>query len=89
MHFIDIYWLVMPHVPAETIAEARTYGEVAEQVAASGGELVGYDPMLIDLTCLLGLGGLFVAGTAHRLRTCALIPVGDPRLGESLAFENM
>jgi len=51
--------------------------------------LVGYDPNLIDLTCLVALGGLFVAGTAHRLRRCALIPLGDPRLGESLAFENM
>jgi len=89
LHFADIYWLVMPHVPAEVIAASTTYAEVARQVADGGGELVGYHPHLMDLTCLIGLGGLLAAGTAHRLRRCALIPLGDPRLGESLAFENM
>jgi len=89
LHFVDVYWLVMPHVPAEAIAASTTYGQVARQVAAGGGELVGYHPHLMDLTCLIGLVGLLAAGTAHRLRRCALIPLGDPRLGESLAFENM
>jgi hypothetical protein len=29
MHFIDLYWLVKPHVPAEEFAKATSYGQVA------------------------------------------------------------
>ena len=43
---------------------------------------------VVDACCLLGLGGIFLAMTARGLRSAALIPEGDPRLGESLAFEN-
>jgi len=41
-----------------------------------------------DLTCFLGIGGLFVAAFATRFRRLALVAQGDPRLAESLAFEN-
>ena len=37
----------------------------------------------------LALGGLAAAGVALRLRRCSLIPIRDPRLHESLAFENI
>jgi hypothetical protein len=43
---------------------------------------------LLDLTCPLGLGGILLAAAAHRLRRRALVPLRDPRLAESLAFEN-
>ena len=44
---------------------------------------------LIDAFCLLGVGGLYVAGTLRVARQRALVPLKDPRLGESLAFENV
>ena len=44
---------------------------------------------LVDLALVVGLLGLFGAVTTHRLGRQALVPVQDPRLGESLAFENM
>ena len=50
---------------------------------------LGFHPHLVDLACVLGLGGFFVAGMARRLRACALVPTHDPRLHEALAFENM
>jgi hypothetical protein len=37
---------------------------------------------------LLGIGCLFVAALAWVLRHRPLVPVNDPRLAESLAFEN-
>lgn len=37
----------------------------------------------------LGLGGLFLAAVAWRLKNCDLVPRQDPRLPESLAFENV
>lgn len=43
---------------------------------------------LIEVLCFLGCGGLFFLVLALRLRRTALIPVGDPRLSESLSFEN-
>jgi hypothetical protein len=43
---------------------------------------------VFDLTTLAGVGGIFIAAAAHRLRARPLVPVGDPRLAESLAFEN-
>jgi hypothetical protein len=44
---------------------------------------------LLDVTCLLGLGGLFLAGAAVQAKKVLLVPVKDPRLGQSLAFENI
>ncbi len=43
----------------------------------------------VDVLCFVGLGGLWVGAVAWRLRRCALVPERDPRLDESLAFENI
>ncbi len=43
----------------------------------------------LDLTCFLGIGGVYIAILVWRLKKNALIPVKDPRLDESLAFENV
>jgi hypothetical protein len=42
-----------------------------------------------DVLCVVGMVGLFVAATARTLKKASLVPVKDPRLGDSLAFENM
>ena len=44
---------------------------------------------LLDVSLGVGMVGLFVAALAFVLRRHALIPVKDPRLAESLAFENV
>ena len=43
---------------------------------------------LIDVCCLVGIGSLFLAGLLQFARGRRLVPTGDPRLHESLAFEN-
>ena len=43
---------------------------------------------LLDFTCWLGIGGLFLAVVGRLMQGKALVPINDPRLGESLAFEN-
>lgn len=65
MHFVDIYWLVMPAISPDRMA-----------------------PHPADLLVVLGMGGFWVAATAHRLRRVSLVPARDPRLAESLTFEN-
>jgi hypothetical protein len=81
-----MYWLVMPDVPDALVHDARTYREF---MATATGEVVGWHPSILDLTCVLGLGSLLIAGAFHRLGSCSLIPEHDPRLHESLAFENI
>ncbi len=43
---------------------------------------------LLDLSCLIGIGGLFLAAWARILGRCSLFAEKDPRLPESLSFEN-
>ena len=43
---------------------------------------------MVDLTLFLGMGCLFDAVFLAQLRRHALLPLRDPRLPESLAFEN-
>jgi hypothetical protein len=43
---------------------------------------------LVDILCLVGVVSVFVGVSARRARGVNLIPTGDPRLADSLAFEN-
>ncbi|MCM2370854.1 hypothetical protein [Aporhodopirellula aestuarii] len=68
MHFVDLYWAIMP------------------EASLGAGGAVG---VLSSLLCVIGmvalmLGLIITVGSGTRL-----IPVRDPRLGESLAFENI
>lgn len=65
MHFVDLYWLVMP-------------------VLHHDGPQFGW----LDLTTFLGCGALFLAAFAWPLGRAPVVPVRDPRLGESMGFEN-
>ena len=92
MHYIDLYWLTMPQVPIDHMAVAPTYGNfvnTVESMTQEGRSPVGYGWHLLDLTCLIGLLGVFVAVTAWRMRNISLVAVHDPRLPEALAFENI
>jgi hypothetical protein len=43
---------------------------------------------LLDLTCAVGIGGLWLAGLALLAGDRSLVPLRDPRLADSLNFEN-
>ena len=45
-----------------------------------------FSPM--DVTAFIGIGGLWVAGITRLAMGNSLVPTGDPRLDESLRFEN-
>ena len=66
MHFVDLYWQVMPTLHPE-----------------------GARPSVLDAAALLAVGGAFVAAASVLMRRQALVPLRDPRLAESLAFENV
>jgi hypothetical protein len=44
---------------------------------------------LLDVTCLAGVAGTLVAAFAYFSKNVNLVPVKDPRLPRSLAFENL
>ncbi len=66
MHFVDLYWQVMPVLHPE-----------------------GLGPSLLDVAAFLAVGGCFVAASSSLMKRQALVPLRDPRLTESLAFENV
>ena len=49
----------------------------------------GFSPSLLDVAALVAVGGCFVAAASWLMRRQALVPLRDPRLAESLAFENV
>ena len=49
----------------------------------------GFRPSLLDAAALMTVGGCFAAAAGWLMRRQALVPVRDPRLAESLAFENI
>lgn len=65
MHFVDVYWLVMPALHPE-----------------------GVRATALDAAAFVAVGGCFVAAAAWLMRRQALVPLRDPRLTESLLFEN-
>ena len=66
MHFVDLYWQVMPTLHPE-----------------------GIRPSVLDVAAFVAVGGCFVAAVSWLMRRQALVPIRDPRLAESLAFENV
>ena len=44
---------------------------------------------ILDLTCLLGVGGMFAAFCLWRAAGRSLVPLKDPMLADSLRFENV
>ena len=43
---------------------------------------------VMDLACFVGLGGLWLAAATRLAMGASLVPTRDPRLGDSLRFEN-
>jgi hypothetical protein len=46
------------------------------------------EPSIVDLGCLLGVFGTYLAAVLYGMQDYALVPVGDPRLARALDFEN-
>lgn len=67
MHYVDLYYIIMPQVGAAD--GAPTFG-------------------LIDVFCLLGIGGVYVSSLIWFATDKPLVPIKDPRLDESLALQN-
>jgi hypothetical protein len=80
---LDVVYLVVPHVPHD-LGEFATYAEFAEKHAGDGPHGAGSLALFSVAALLLAQGGAMLA-----LAGKSLVPVRDPSLAESLAFQNM
>lgn len=78
-HWIDVYWVVMPQLSVDNMA--ITAAREAEEV------LLLFGP--IEVATFVAVAGVVLWSAAGRLGRHSLIPAKDPRLKESLAFENL
>jgi len=65
MHYLDVYWLIMPVLHRE-----------------------GVRLNWMDFACMGTVGAVFLALLIRQLGSRPLVPVGDPRLAESLRFQS-
>ncbi len=82
--WIDLYWLVMPVVPSDA-GTFETYDALDKAYAATTTGLA--NPL--NYTMLVGFMCLFIGTATRRLSRCAVLCRRDPRLTESLRFENI
>jgi hypothetical protein len=73
---IGAVWLIVMHV-------VEMYWQVLPYFGA-GDTTISW----IDLACLVGVAGAYLAVVFYRMTKYPLIPVGDPRLSRALTFEN-
>ncbi|HEB52033.1 MAG TPA: hypothetical protein ENI87_02135 [bacterium] len=94
MHCIDMQYLILPsglhgHVTEHSGEHAAEHaGEHAHGFAAEFGEYLGTIDAS-DILCYLGFLALITGVTMLHVRRTNLIPLRDPRLGESLNFHNI
>jgi len=65
-----------------------TYWMVMPEYHVIGGH-VTLISIVVDLAALVGVGGVFVSSLVRSMAPYSLLPTGDPRLPESLAFHNI
>jgi len=82
-HWIDVYWIVMPQLSADNmVIDAAIDPATGERSVLL---LFG----LIEITTFIAVAGVVLWSVAGRLGRHSLIPAKDPRLKESLGFENL
>lgn len=73
MEFVDMYWLIQPVL-------AHHHAGADHSMTMHLGPL--------DILTLIGIGGAFLAVFGWACGNKALVPTGDPRIAESVRFEN-
>lgn len=84
MEFVDIYWLIQPTHAHHAAAAAEAAGQMAK--AHWYAEIIPFNE--VDALTLLGFVGLVIMAFGIALKGRALVPLKDPRLAESVHFEN-
>ena len=84
--------MLLPNALPKLIDSTRNVYMLSPQYAGFSQRIdfaFGPRSLLVTAACLVGIGGLYLFTTMLALRGCALVPLKDPRLAESLKFENI
>jgi len=73
VHFLDLFWIIMPNYGAHNLPS---------------GALPHAGIYLSDFVLLIGMFSFFLAYVSFLIVRKNIVPLGDPRLSESLVFEN-
>ncbi|MBL9150255.1 MAG: quinol:cytochrome C oxidoreductase [Phycisphaerae bacterium] len=82
--WLDLYWLIMPRIPHD-LTQFERFSEAFAEFSDTSTHF--FTP--INFILLAGMVGLFGFCTLRSCRAYPLVCERDPRLGESLHFENM
>ena len=90
MHYYDMFFLTMPsQIQTLGYLEANaTTPEAAEALAAAAHSFESMPFGILEILCLVGMGGIFCAGIARAFSKNSILAVRDPRMTESLHFHN-
>ncbi len=94
MHFFVPFWFLMSRnikrrLPLLAIGAAcMVVMHVVEVYWVVMPNLGPLDPSIVDLGCLVGVFGVYMAFVLHGMEEYSLVAVGDPRLSRALKFEN-
>jgi hypothetical protein len=94
LHFFVPFWFLLSRNTKRRLpllaagATCRLLMHVVEVYWIIMPNLGPLDPSLLDLGCLLGVVGVYLAAVLRGMEDYALVPVGDPRLVRALEFEN-
>lgn len=92
IHWIDMQYLILPNLAH---GHAGAHGEAAPAAAAAAhgfGAQLGewlHHRAWHEVTCFLGMLALVAGVTLVNVRRAPLLPTRDPRLAESLHFQNL
>ena len=68
MHYVDLYWIIMPE---------------------AGSSMGGFAGVMSSLLCVIGMTTVIIGLVLRVADQTKMVPVRDPRLQESIAFENI
>ena len=94
LHFFVPFWFMMSRNMKRrlpTLAAGASCMVVMHVVEVYWVILPNYGPLapnLVDLGCLLGVFGIYLAAVLRGMVDYSLVAVGDPRIGRALDFEN-
>jgi hypothetical protein len=81
-----VQWLALGAVMLLVMHVVEIYWDVLPNFPGNG--TYSFSPHWLDLTCFLGVGGVYLGVVLRLMAGYALIPLGDPRLVRALKFEN-
>ncbi|NJK93274.1 MAG: hypothetical protein HC904_16565 [Blastochloris sp.] len=80
MHYVDLYWLIMPQLQIFKAIKANKGDQLAE--------FLYFSPHLLDVLIFAGMFCVLAYGFLRRFSKSSIFPLRDPRLYESVTLTN-